>query len=288
MRKLPTAFPAGLIAALLPVCLITATAQNPPTTPAVPADKQKSGAPNPKDEFLAKTANLYYTAAGTGLTGYTCAVHPDWRALFLTASKGATVADDDPRVVLLKTVKITFHGQLKGESTLDWDQPSNPSTPLDPDSAQMFDAMHNATKQSLMGFMQLWTPFVDGSVLPANSQGMEITQTENGRRIHLDTNGTSVTELFDGSFILRHFDVVTGGTAVNITPSYKPTQSGLLVSAFQAHIQPPGAQSNQAQEIHVEIEYQTLKGSPIPSRINMEALNSGTFNFAFDGCTVNP
>jgi hypothetical protein len=39
--------------------------------------------------------------------------------------------------------------------------------------------------------------------------------------------------------------------------------------------------------MNVAIEYQTLGGFPIPSRLNMDVANSGTFNFVFDGCTVS-
>lgn len=287
MHKLSFASPARLLAALLPVCLIAAAAQNPSASPAAPA-KQNPTKPSQNEEFLAKAGKLYYSTAKTGLNGFACAVHPDWHTLFVSANKGAAVADDDPRVVLLKTVKITLHGQLKGSSTLDWNQAANPAKPLDQDSTTMLDGMHSATNQTLQGFMQFWTPFVDGSVIPADSEGLEIAQTENGHRIHVDESGTSVTELFDNSLILQHFDVVSGGTTVNFAPSYKPTQKGLLVSAFQAHIQPPGVAPDKATEMHVEIEYQTLDGSPIPAKINMDVANSGTFNFVFDGCTVNP
>jgi hypothetical protein len=294
MRKLWSVSPARLLAALLPVlltvCLIAAAAahaQNPPASPTAPSTP--AAKPSANDEFLAKAGKLYYSTAKSGLNGFACAAHPDWHTLFLSASKGAAVAADDPRIVLLQTVKITLHGQLKGGSTLDWNTASNPAKPLDQDSTNMLENMHKATNQTLQGFMQFWAPFVDGSVIPANSEGLEIAQTANGHSIHLDASGTSLTEVFDSSLILQQFDVVvTGGTTVNFTPTYKPTQNGLLVSAFKAHIQPAGVPPGQAQEMQVEIEYQTLGGFPIPAKINMDVVNSGTFNFVLDGCTVNP
>jgi hypothetical protein len=296
MRKFSFASPAGLVTAILAAGLIAwpiaaAHAQNSTARPAEPGKtpaKQDPAKPQPNDDFLARAGKLYYSAARSGMRGFDCAVHPDWHGLFASASKGVAVADNDPRIVLLKAVNIKLHGRLTGGSTLEWNQAANPTPPVDADSAAMLDSMHSATSQTLEGFMQFWTPFVDGSVIPANAEGLEITQTENGRRIHIDEGGTSVTELFDSSLILQHFDVVTGGMTVNFAPSYRPTEKGLLVSGFRAHIQPPGVAREQATEMHVEIEYQTLGGSPIPARINADVANSGTFNFVLDGCTVNP
>jgi hypothetical protein len=39
--------------------------------------------------------------------------------------------------------------------------------------------------------------------------------------------------------------------------------------------------------MNVAIDYQTIKGFPIPSILKMDVVNTGTFNFQLDGCTVN-
>jgi hypothetical protein len=292
MHKLPFAFSGGLLAVLLPVCLIAAgAAQSPPASspePSKTADTPVPAKPNANDEFLVKAGKLYYSTSKTGLNSFDCAVHPDWRALLLSAAHGSAVAADDPRIVLLKTVNIKLHARLKGGSVLDWNPPSTPETPLDSDSITLLDHMHLGIEKTMQGFIQLWTPFVNGSVIPASTDGPEIVQTEKGHRISLEANGISLTEEFDSSQILRHFDVVTGGMTIHVAPSYQPTEQGLLVSAFLASIQPPGVPADQAKEMHVEVEYQTVGGSPIPSRVNIDVTNSGTLNSVLDGCTVNP
>ena len=40
--------------------------------------------------------------------------------------------------------------------------------------------------------------------------------------------------------------------------------------------------------MHVGIDYQTMDGFYIPSRLNMEVVGTGIFNFTMDGCKVNP
>jgi hypothetical protein len=258
-----------------------ALAQTPASSP-TPAAK-----PSPNDELLARATKLYYSTAKAGLNSFSCQVHPDWGTLFVSGNKGAPVDPADPRILLLKSVKITLNGKLKGGSTLDWKPAANPDKPLDADSTSMLESMHSATEQTLQGFMQFWTPFMDGSVIPGDAEGLDLTKTAAGHKIHADTNGTSLTEVLDDSLILKEFDVTTNGMVVNFSPSYKPTAQGLLVNAFHAHIQPPGVQPDQAQEMNVAIDYQTIKGFPIPSILKMDVVNTGTFNFQLDGCTVN-
>ena len=278
--------PALLLAALLAVCLSAAHAQNPPASPAAPAQSQPAATPSPYDAMLAKARKLYYSSTTDGLAGYDCAIHPDWHTLFVSAQKGAAVAEDDPRIVLLKTVGITLHGRLKGSSTMDWNPPAHPATPLDKDSVTLLENMHGAVEQTLQGFMQCWTPFVDGSAIPTNSEGIQITQNDSGYTLHAEQGDTKVTEVIDMNLILQHFDVVLNGTSIKFDPSYKATAKGLLVNEFQAHILPAGTPPEQAQDMQVSIVYQTLDGFPIPARLNMAVVNSGTLNFVMDGCSA--
>ena len=280
------------LAAILAVCLCAAGPAYPqdPSPAAKPAQTPAQPDAKANDAFLAKAATLYYSPAKAGLNAFNCDVHPDWRALFLSANKGSAVAADDPRIVLLQTVNITLHGRLKGGSAIDWNPPPvDPAKPLDQDSSALIDNMQKATDQTLQGFMQFWTPFVDGSAVPASSDGLVITQNEKGEHtLRADQAGTSVTEVMDVNNVLTHFNVVMSGATVNFSPSYKHTEKGLLVSGFLANILPAGTPADQAQEMHVGIDYQTMDGFYIPSRLNMEVVGTGIFNFTMDGCKVNP
>jgi hypothetical protein len=267
-----------------------AVAQNAPSgSMAPPAAPQQSAAATTggDDAWLARTSKLYYSTTRAGLNGFDCAVHPDWRALFMTASPGTEVSDDDAHVVLLKSVKINLHAHMGGGSTLDWNPDPKPGEPLDDASNQMLTRMHEATEQTLQGFMQFWTPFVDGSVVPDSSEGLTITHTDTAHTIHAEQGDTALTEIFSNDLLLQHFDVDMKSVSIKFQPAYKPTDQGLLVKSFQAHVQPAGSAADQAQDMHVDIEYQTLDGFPIPARLSVEIANSGTMDFIFDGCTVS-
>jgi len=270
--------------------------QGPPAAPSAGASAAQSTTAKPdeassdskaNDELLAKAAKLYYSTKEAGLDGFDCEVHPDWRKLFSSATQGAAIADDDPRLVTLKPVKITMHAHLGGGSTVDWVQTTDPNKPLDENSTALLEQMHRATEQTVQGFLQFWTPFVDGSVVPANSGGMKVTHSATDYTIHIEQNGAEVTEIFSNELVLQHFNVVTSGVSIKFAPSYQSTDKGLLVNRFDAHIEPVGQATVPAQEMHVQVSYAAVDGLPIPSNLNMEVVGTGIFNLSMDGCRTH-
>jgi hypothetical protein len=292
MPNNPFTPPAWHIASLLAVCLFAATvpAQAPPAAQHKPSEPMQpdTKVANP-DELLAKASKLYYSYAATGLDGFDCAVHPDWKKIVLVSKKGAPDPADERHIQLLNTVKVSLHAHLKGESSLGWDEPQA-SNALDKDSTAVLVAMHQATQQTLQGFLQFWTPFINGSIVPTSSEGLDVTQTGNGYKVEANQNGTSVTEVFDSKLVLQEFHVFINGMTVNFTPTYKPTDKGLLVSTFVARIQQPGATPDataQSQQMHVTIDYQTVDEFPVPAQLSMDVVGTGTLNFVLDACTVS-
>jgi len=163
MPKVSFSSSTRLSAALLTFCIVGAAlarAQNSLTIPSTASESAPQTPPNTSlnDQLLAKASGIYFSAIRTGLNGFTCDVHPNWRTLLLTSSKGASAATDDPRITLAQTVKITLHARLAGGSTIDWNPTSDPAHPLDADSTSILDSLHTGTNQSLLGFMQFWTP----------------------------------------------------------------------------------------------------------------------------------
>jgi len=284
----PTAI--ALAICLAPVLSLAQSSPKPPAKVGEPVTTHvKVGADSKaNDAVLTKAAALYFSTAKAGLVGFDCSVHPDWRAVFLAANNSAALADDDPRIVLLKSVDIVLHARMKGGSSLDWNPPAHPEKPLDADSTQLLDTMQGSTSQTLQGFLQFWTPFVDGSAIPPSSDGLEMKQTDDGGYIiHVEQDGLTLTEILSKELVVKHFNVVMDGTKVNFAPAYKETADGLLVNSFEAEISPAGATPDQAQKMHVEVEYKTIDGAPIPASLNIEILGTGRLSFAIDHCTVN-
>ena len=270
--------------------------QGPPATPGAGASAAQGASVKPdqaspdtraNDELLAKAAKLYYSTKVAGLEGFDCEVHPNWRKLFSSATQGAAIADDDPRLATLKPVKVTMHARMGGGSSVDWVQTTDPAKPDDADATSLLEQMHRATEQTVQGFLQFWTPFVDGSVVPANSGGMKVTHSATDTTIHVEQDGAEVTEIFSNELVLQHFNVVTSAASIKFAPSYQSTEKGLLVNQFDAQIDPIGQATVPAQELHVKVTYSAVDGFPIPSNLNMEVVGTGIFDLAMDGCRTH-
>lgn len=238
------------------------------------------------DALLAKASTMYYSTARAGLNGFACAVRPDWRALFVSANPGTAVSDNDSRVTLLNSVTIALHARLQDSSaTLDWTPPAGVA--FTSDQTGLLNQMQSATKQTLQGFIQFWAPFVNGGVIPGNTSGLTVTHGPSTFTIHAASNEADLTEVFSNDLLLEHYDVITGGNAIKLEPTYKATAQGLLVERFLAHIQQLGNPPGPAQQMNVGIEYLTVEGFPIPHQLNMEVVGTGTFNMTLEGCTVS-
>ena len=263
----------------LPVVCASAWAQQPaPSSPDSTSTQSEHGLQgNDNDILLARAAKLYYSAKSAGLTGFDCTIHPDWLKLIQSSETDTTVTESGESVLLLKSVAINLHARMNGSSVLEWVQPSNASKPLDQASAEMLDQMHKAIDETLMGFMQFWTPFVDGSIVPPDSKGIEIRHSPSGPILLLKQPDAIVMEVFSNEMVLKEFRIVTGGKMIDLTPSYDSTDDGLLVSRFVAHVGPAKASAGEVQEMDVEIYYQTIGDFPIPSRAECGCRGHGHF-----------
>ncbi len=276
MLKLRRARIARAVGAALAVCLAaTAHAQT-------SASGQSGSAAI--DALLAKAGTMYYSTAKAGLNGFDCAVHPDWHTVLASAKPGTAISDSDSRVVLLNGVAITLHARLKGGSTLDWTPAAGSAT--DADSTSVLTQGHQDTELTLLSFLRIWTGFVDGSVVPANSSGFDVTQGPSTFTLHKGSNGFETTEVFSNDLLLEEFDVIAGGISMKVKPTYKATAQGLLVERILLHIQQMGNPPGPVQEMRAGVEYQTIAGFPIPRQLNYKEGGTTMFNMSLDGCTV--
>jgi hypothetical protein len=285
---------AGLLSVLLPIALTavihaqTASPQPAATQPPVAQVKPLLD-PQANSAMLQNASALYYSSTKAGLDGFDCTIHPDWRTVFLSVDKGISLADDDPRLVVLNAVNVVLHARMKGGSTVEWTPPpADPAKPISQDLSGLRDQMRLAVDQTLTGFMQIWTPFADDSIIPASSEGLEISKTpEAGIRVYGEEGGAKMTETFDSHMVMQQYNVDISGNKVDFSPTFIPSDQGMLVTKFLAHIQPAGTPPEQSQEMHVSIAYQTVDGIQIPAKIGMEVAHSATLNFTLDGCQVS-
>jgi hypothetical protein len=302
MKKLPFARPARAAAALLALGCLIARAQQPPAGAGAVAPQTAASA-SLNDALMARATALYDSAVKTGLRSFNCQVHPDWKKIIESARNGAPEDSDAARAALLDAVKITLHDRLKGGSTLDW-QPPDASLPRTQAVADMLDRAHRSIDSTLDGVLKLWTPLVDGSLAESlDEDGIDVQQTASGylARSRDDTaekskdkqkspaasEGHSVSEDFDQKLLLTHYTLVDAGSTASLTPAFEPTPQGLLISGFDAFLQPAGAPAADARQMHIAFTYQGVSGVQIPASISVTLPGVVEMDFTLDGCTVN-
>jgi hypothetical protein len=276
-------------AAVLACSCVLAAAQAPSVmSPASAGTLQPATAAGLKDTLLAKATSLYDSTAKSGLRSFDCQVHPDWKKMMSSARKGAPVADDDPKLVLVGTVKIALHASINGSSAIEWQIPAHPEKPLDPHSIDILNQVHQGLENTLLATLKLWITLVNGSIAaPFGKDDASLSQTADGYTLRSKDKGRSVTEDFDRDLVLKHLIAVDSGTTADIEPAYHATPHGLLIKSFIAHVQPPGVAPESAQVMNVVLEYQAVAAFLIPARFTVDMPNLVEMDFVFDGCTVN-
>ena len=271
-------------ALLLPLILTAASAQ----MPGAGSAPQNQAPPADNAAMIARSVRLYYSAAANGLTSFDCNVHPDWRRLFETSVKHAAISADDPNVLFLDRVAITLHARFNGQSSLEWTPPAGSPTTANPSSPDMVSIMHKSTEQTLMGFLQFWIPFMNGSFIPGNAPAMQIDDSPTSATLHLKQPDADVTEVVSKTSILERMTIATGGKVVELLPSFHSTEKGLIVDRLVVHIRTGEQQLEKDQQMRVEIDYRDIQGFPIPQELSVEAIGAGTFTATLDNCHVNP
>lgn len=258
-------------AALLMACCSAAlaAAQTPPATT--------------NNDWLTQTAKMYYSSSKAGLKGFDCALKPNWEAVFAAKSGLQLSATDASSVALLNSVKTAIHARMDSGTTVDWNPPTQQ---LDATQTALLSQMHDGMNQMVQGFMQFWTPFIEDQVVPDSADGLDMTATaDGGKQIHVSAGQVDVAETFDNSHMLREYDVTMTGTKVLLTPTYSPSDHGLVVTHFHAVIE-AGSDATKNQEMNVDVTYQWLEGFPVPAQLIMEVVGVASLNIAFEGCTV--
>ena len=292
MNKLLFAPPARAAAVLLALGCPLARAQQPSATA-----PQTAASASLNDALMARATALYSSALKTGLRRFTCQVHPDWQKIIASARNGAPQDADAAKAVLLQAVRITLHARLQGDSTLDW-QPPDSAIPRTQETVDMLDHAHRSIDSTLDGVLKLWTPLVDGSLAESLSDdAMDVQQTGSGYLVRSKpaaskdkpaaSQAHSVSEDFDQKLLLVHYRLVDAGSTASLAPAFEPGPQGLLVSSFDAFLQPAGAPATDARQMHIAFKYQPVAGVQIPTSIAVTLPSVVEMDFTLDGCAVN-
>jgi hypothetical protein len=288
MRKRFVSLSMILFVALLIVSLDAARAQKSSARQiAEPVQQPRVLSARESGDLLAKVASLYYFGI-SDLKGFTCAVHPDWQAVYKASHNGAANAPNDPDIRLLNSVTVTMSKQIEGAATVEWNAPTDAAKPLDENSIKLLDGLHEQLEFILGSLLSQWEPFVNGETIVDISNGIEITQTENGYSLRFGEGIGARTTLLDKKLVIQRFaQAASDGTSVKSLPKFTSTHDGLLVSSFISYIDRPDAGPGDLQKMQVDVEYRTVDGFHLPSRLRLTDQEFvGGFQIDMDGCKV--
>lgn len=256
--------------------------KNAPAAQAKPATRETA--------WLAQARQLYYSMAKNGVTGFDCAIHPDWRTLLASTQPEAKPTDVEP---LLAPVRITLYARLKGSSTVDWEAGDVPTGAGNQKTAETVEKLHQLVESGLQGFLQFWTPLVAGEAVPeGNEPGLKLASTESGHTARIVDGDTDVTEQYSRELVLERYEAHVEGTPVTVVPQFAKTKFGLVLSGLSVRIQQGGKDRDST--FQAKIEYREQAGAMLPSQVemelrgtvdeDMEVMHNVSFHFALDGC----
>ena len=236
---------------------------------------------SPADRLLA-ARKLYYTPTAQGLKSFRCNATVDWKAI-LPRLSGGPVADDNPVLVYLKSVRFTVSDNLNGEGSLTWTDTTTPPANLQKNR----DKMRNGLMQIISGFYQSWNQFVNGGMVPApDSSTTETATVDGGVHVH-GGNATSVFDSeFDRNMLLLSAHVVDKDLDSTAYPTYEASTDGLRVSRVR-HVlhQPPTAP---AEEVTMAVTYMQVGSFQLPATLAATLTGTGELDWSFNSCQINP
>ncbi|HEX5234048.1 MAG TPA: hypothetical protein VFW25_01825 [Silvibacterium sp.] len=235
-----------------------------------------------KAQVVQQMRMLYNTPTTAGLRSVSCRATVDWRGVLQSAAVGKDVAENDPRLVYLNQVSISFRFRLDGNSEANWDAPSGPV----PGDAAALRRMKEGTEQMLGGFSKLWAVFLNGTALPSpQEQEFHLTRAgDGGFLLALSQGITSLDETFSADYTLKEYHVKTNGTEIDLFPTFAKSAEGLLLTRLDGTY---GTGSPVSTHLTLRGDYQEVGGYQVLSSLNVALLNVGQFNFKFENCQVN-
>jgi hypothetical protein len=237
-------------------------------------------APPDKKAFVQQLRRLYYTPTTAGLRSFSCDARLDWHGVLERAAAGKTIAADDPRVVYLNQVKISFTASLDGKSKIDWVSPDG-TFPGDPAA---LDKMKNGMQGMLHGFFQFWAPNINGTMLPGPKDEFSLEPDNGGYRISVNQGQTSVVEMLDQDFKFKEFNVKTPTMVGDFLLTFAQGPSGFQIVGADGNVS-----TNGSIPAHVifRLDYQPVTGFQIPKNVTMEVVNVVRVDYIFDNCKTS-
>lgn len=251
------------------VCASLAPAQTAPAS--VPA-------PNEAAKALLKARAMYYTPVDHGLQSFHCDVHFDWKD-FMEKASHQPIAETDPRLAYLRTVKLSVDDDLRGKGDLHWAA----ATPAPEGNEDAVNRMRDGLQQLWAGFFQSWNGFVTGDMVTMDPSASAEPTASGGYRVSAHNGAGVAEEQFNHNLVLESISTKSATIESTMLPHFDPSAQGLLLTGIHSsYRQPPAAAPV---TVDMNVKYAVTNSFGLPSTLSIAA-GPAHFDFTLQNCTV--
>ena len=226
--------------------------------------------------LLLSARQQYYNLRTNGVKSYTCNVYFDWDGFF-TQVAGKPLPKDDPTMVYLKSLKLVLVNDLSGEGDMKFIDAGAPPE----DHKEGVEKLKASIKQMVGGFVQAWTPTLNGTIIPVEVDGMKKTPAG----YTLTGKGEETTEeTLDSNLRLTGLSVKSKDLLSTMQTTFISSPKGLLMTEMEGDYHEP--ESAPATHVVMKTSFEPVAGVELPATLTASVPSVATFKFAFNGCTV--
>jgi hypothetical protein len=246
----------------------------------------KPQSPNPKqaenDELLKKGRAAYYSLKTEGMTGFTCALTPNWTAMLKTQG----VVDPavlGPAVDKLSRLRFTVVVDGKGAAKVAHNEVSAENAKVAEGMKQIYEGMEQMTT----GFFQTWSVFVVDPPLPEPGTEIEVEIGAAQYAIKYNEGATVVKISMGKDYAVNSMQATTTDFDSMIRPVFSKSPKGLLMNGYNAKYE--GAGGKDKTDLQVALEYQDVAGFKLPLKLDLKGSYDGSpfqVEVAFSGCSA--
>lgn len=228
------------------------------------APAQSAAKPLDRKTVLEKARQTYYILEDQGLKSFQCVVQPDWKK-FIDSMVQKPANGEDPRLALLMPVQYSVAVDNQSDPKI---------TPImttggTPDSS--VEGVVAGAQRTVLGFFQSWDSMVLSSLFsPTEEQSYTFSEQPAGYKFAETIGELNVELSLTKDFVLTSTKSTAPGVIILIYPKYTKIDKGLLLmTGMDDDI------NNGSQKVSVQIQYQTLEGFQLPSKVSYQVTFSG-------------
>lgn len=227
------------------------------------APAQLAAKPLDKKTVLQKALQTYYILENQGLKSFQCVVQPDWKKFM--DSQAEKPGTEDPRLPMLSPVQYSVAVDNQADPQITPIRPAGGT----PDSS--VDGMVAGAQRAILGFFQSWDSMVLSSLFsPSEEDSYTLSEQPDGYKLAEIAGEQHIELSLTKDFVLTTMHVTAPGVVISIYPKYTKIDKGLLLmTSFDDDI------NNGSQKVNVQIQYQTIEGFQLPSKVSYLVTFSG-------------